>query len=208
MNFNYNDGAISAIRSMLIIFGCAFAVGCGGSSGDGGSSISYASGSKMTGKVDGANRNYSGDVRYTAAGSKRSIVVENLDNGEESWGIYFIDPVVGNYRCGNASETDPIISIIHHENSKSSSQNGGSCSITISRVDDDQIEGQFTATLINTESNASQAITEGAFHIVFAEVIPDSDDDGLSDADDNCPFDINPAQLDENNNAIGDACEA
>jgi hypothetical protein len=36
---------------------------------------------------------------------------------------------------------------------------------------------------------------------------PDSDGDGIPDAQDNCPHHPNPDQLDSNNNRIGDACE-
>jgi len=35
----------------------------------------------------------------------------------------------------------------------------------------------------------------------------DADGDGVTDSDDNCPFDSNPGQEDANNNGIGNACD-
>jgi hypothetical protein len=36
---------------------------------------------------------------------------------------------------------------------------------------------------------------------------PDTDGDGVPDADDNCPADVNPSQKDKNHDGVGDACE-
>jgi hypothetical protein len=37
--------------------------------------------------------------------------------------------------------------------------------------------------------------------------LDDSDNDGIIDSVDNCPFDYNPEQADTNSNGIGDACD-
>lgn len=39
------------------------------------------------------------------------------------------------------------------------------------------------------------------------DIVVDSDGDDIADSNDNCPHFANPNQLDENNNALGDACE-
>ena len=41
----------------------------------------------------------------------------------------------------------------------------------------------------------------------YIEVLADSDGDGIPDAQDNCPFDYNPLQIDLNGNGVGDVCE-
>jgi hypothetical protein len=51
------------------------------------------------------------------------------------------------------------------------------------------------------------APSTGHFYINYPKVILDWDGDGVPDAEDNCPWDFNPSQLDSNHNGIGDICE-
>lgn len=185
-------------------------VACGGSNNSPNSGATSGgpstSASRMGGTVDGTNYNYNGDVRYNAAGgSKRSIQVEDLNDGDASWRITSIDPAVGSYPCDGADA--PTIEL-HNDETVSTTENGGACSITVSHTDDHHLKGHFSATLVNADSGAKRSVSSGAFHIVFAEVIPDSDEDGLSDADDNCPFTANPDQADDDANGVGNACDA
>ncbi len=50
--------------------------------------------------------------------------------------------------------------------------------------------------------------TKSASAQVRLEVVPDSDDDGLLNIDDNCVFVPNPDQTDSNGDGIGNACDA
>ncbi len=43
-------------------------------------------------------------------------------------------------------------------------------------------------------------------HATLLEIIEDRDDDGVLDAEDNCPFVANPDQADAENDGVGDAC--
>ncbi|MBI5960457.1 MAG: thrombospondin type 3 repeat-containing protein [Chloroflexi bacterium] len=43
-------------------------------------------------------------------------------------------------------------------------------------------------------------------HATLLEIIEDRDNDGVLDAEDNCPFVANPDQADADNNGVGDAC--
>ncbi len=48
----------------------------------------------------------------------------------------------------------------------------------------------------------------GAYELQQEVQIPDSDNDGVPDSEDNCPFIQNPDQLDSDGDGIGDVCEA
>lgn len=196
-------------RLTSLLTASALIVACGDSNNDPNSGATSSgrstSESRMVGTVDGANYNYNGDVRYTAAGSKRSIQVEDLNDGDASWRITSIESAAGSYPCDGADA--PTVEL-HNGETVSTTKNGGACNITVSHADDRHLEGHFTATLVNADSGAMRSVSSGAFHVVFAEVIPDSDEDGLSDADDNCPFNANPDQADDDANAVGNACEA
>jgi hypothetical protein len=42
---------------------------------------------------------------------------------------------------------------------------------------------------------------------VIVQFLPDSDEDGVEDAIDNCPVDANPDQLDTDGDTEGNACD-
>jgi len=59
----------------------------------------------------------------------------------------------------------------------------------------------------NMQEVAGATITSDSGFDYQAGVITDSDDDGIPDADDNCPTDANPSQQDTDDDGHGDACD-
>jgi polyhydroxybutyrate depolymerase len=60
-------------------------------------------------------------------------------------------------------------------------------------------------------SQSALNIADHAWDAVFSQhtlPLPDQDDDGIPDIDDNCPTVANPDQADVNGNCIGDVCES
>lgn len=151
----------------------------------------------ITGDVNGTTYNYNGDTRYTNAGDqKRSINGENIDNGNESWSLFFVPEKVGSYSCGEENLTLALT----RENNPSGTAT--SCTVQVTQADETGLFGTFTATLNNGNN-----VTNGAFKIIFEDAIGDADEDGLSDAEDNCAFMNNPDQADSDTNGIGDVCD-
>jgi hypothetical protein len=65
-----------------------------------------------------------------------------------------------------------------------------------------------THVLYNTQTALN--IADHAWDFVFSQhtlPLPDQDDDGIPDQDDNCPTVANPDQADANGNCVGDVCE-
>lgn len=60
----------------------------------------------------------------------------------------------------------------------------------------------------NVPNNGNSTIPVTFSSININNCLGDYDNDGIADADDNCPFVPNPGQEDLNNNDIGDICEA
>ncbi len=184
---------------------------CGGGGGGGSSSaptISTDSSSpdagqpRIGGYVNNANHSYSGDIRYTAAGEgARNLKVVSQESDDSYWEIRSLTPRLGSYRC---AESDLELMLQRGNAAPLHSQG---CELTVTEAGDGRISGYFTATLLDA-SGKVQSLQNGTFSITLAEAILDRDEDGLSDADDNCPFDANPDQADQDGNNIGDACEA
>lgn len=158
----------------------------------------------VTGTVNGVTYQYTGDLRYTSQDNKRSITVESLEDGTDSWSINLLTPEEGTYSCG--AESVAVV-LTREGTTLDSSTDQGGCSITITSADSMGLAGYFTATLVDASGATQHSVTDGEFKVVFEDAIMDIDHDGFSDADDNCPFDANPDQLDDNMNRVGNICE-
>jgi len=156
---------------------------------------------RISGYVDNVFYGYNGDMRYTAAGSgARNLNVVSKASDKSYWEINSLTPTVGSYSCsaGNLKLT------LQRDND--APLRSESCNLTVTEASDRSLSGYFSATLLGVGGRA-QTLTNGKFTIELAEAILDRDNDGLSDADDNCPFDVNQDQADQDGNNIGDACE-
>ncbi len=161
--------------------------------------------SGISGSVNGIRYQYTGDLRFTTHGDMRSInAVNNIDDAE-SWTIALIGPQEGTYNC-NPDAT--VITLARGITMLDTNADTGSCSITVMSSDSIGMEGVFTATLIDVNDETPFEVTDGTFRVVFEDAILDLDQDGISDAEDNCPFDANPDQLDDDLNRIGNICES
>ena len=158
----------------------------------------------ISGVVDSGLYRFDGDKRYTvAAVDRRSLEVVSLASDASYWRIHSLQPNIGNYSCGDAGLN---IELQRDGMPLLSTRNGGECQLTVSQAGVHALRGHFAGRLVD-DAGHMHALEDGEFDIAFAEVIPDLDGDGLSDADDNCPFDANPDQADANGDLIGDACE-
>ncbi len=182
-------------------------------SGNGASHIGDGNGG-ATGTIDGVVYNYTGLIRVTSASSRISIQVENHDDSSESWNVFFLKPEVGTYACDDPTKsqsTVPLLLALDRNSSPTGSNTlDGSCTITITVANDDQLEGHFEALLTdpNDDTGATKHnVADGFFRVVYADVAPDADGDGVFDDDDNCPNDANPGQEDVDNDQIGDVCD-
>jgi hypothetical protein len=69
-------------------------------------------------------------------------------------------------------------------------------------------EGVYTVTLTVTDSDTQTAVDSTTATIEPAGNVPtDTDGDGVPDAEDNCPADANPDQVDTDSDGLGDACD-
>ena len=154
--------------------------------------------------VENAPYQFNGDKRYTAAaGEARNLQVVSLASDASFWEIHALTPRSGSYRCGEAGLH---IGLQREGLSKLSSAQGGHCQMTVTQANFRSIQGRFEGQLADGNGHL-YTVEDGRFDIALASAIPDLDHDGLSDADDNCPFDANPDQADSNGDMIGDVCD-
>ena len=180
--------------------------GTGGGTGGGGASPgAQAAG----GAINGISYTYTGDQRYASSGDRYSVNAENLFEGTESWTIDYILPEIGTYRCNDAGGRAPVIALDRDNSPFGSTEHTGDCTINVTAVDTDGFSGNFVATIAESAAPGAPQynVTGGSFNVSFVNVIPDSDADEISDAEDNCPFNVNPDQADEDDDRVGDACE-
>jgi hypothetical protein len=199
------------ITPFLVTTVLAMLSACGGDGGSGDKASSNNqqlrksnsdSADGISGDVANVNHHYNGDMRYTAAGTemRRNLKVVSRDSDDSYWEIRSLTPQTGSYSC-NDGELELIL-----QRDGETPLRSENCELTVSQANDEYIKGYFQANLIGFGKQAGNP-AEGVFNIELARVIPDLDRDGLSDADDNCPFDSNIDQSDQNGNAIGDVCE-
>lgn len=160
----------------------------------------------IQGRVNGALYAFDGDMRLTVASANtRNLQALNRGSDAEHWAINQLPLRTGEYPCGSNGLELSLQRV--GQDTLSTAGPAGQCQVVVTRVNSRFLEGYFAAELA-ASSGARTRVEEGRFRFELAHVIPDSDADGLSDADDNCPFDANPGQEDGNNNGAGTACDA
>ena len=152
--------------------------------------------------VDNSAYDYRGDRRLSHAGEgHRNLKVVSLASDHSYWQIEALPVLPGHYACD-----DSLRLLLQREAMPLLTSQGGSCHLTLSLASPQQLLGQFSGQLVD-ESGRRYQIESGLFDIWVDQAIPDLDQDGLADADDNCPFDANADQQDSDGNRIGDACD-
>lgn len=164
---------------------------------------SISEGSGIFGSVAGSPLHYTGDIRYTAGndGAKDLMVVSRVSD-QTHWQIAGIRSEIGIYACDETLQ----LRLQREGQAVLSTAGAGDCILEVSKANLDHLNGRFTGRLVDG-SGSVFVIEDGVFQITLASAIPDLDDDGLSDADDNCPFAANPDQADNNGNGRGNACD-
>jgi len=154
--------------------------------------------------VGGEHHAYRGDMRVTVAGGDtRNLQVVSQARDADFWAIHGLESGPGNYRCASGGLQ---IMLQRAGQPTLSTTPGGGCEITLAQADSRRIEGTFSGLLLSPDGQ-QHTLQNGAFRFELAHVIPDTDADGIADADDNCPFDANPDQADGNANGLGTACD-
>lgn len=143
--------------------------------------------SVVSGTVGKTFYQYTGDARYTAAGTQRSVSIENLNAHQQRWRVENVTPALGRYSCDDVDA--PFIALSNAANGFLIDSAAGDCEVTVTEISSDRIVGHFNANLSNTSGSRQHKVADGCFNVMFADAILDADLDGLSDADDGCPFD-------------------
>lgn len=159
----------------------------------------------MRATVESANTHFAGDMHVTSAGSARNLKIVSRNDDDSYWELHGLPQQSGTYRCGASEDSQLGIVLQQMGMPLLSSSNGGNCEIRVEQTYT-AIRGSFRALMRDTNGRGYVA-EGGAFNIELAAAIPDLDADGVSDADDNCPFLRNPDQADANENLMGDACD-
>lgn len=160
-------------------------------------------GSGIFGSVAGSPHDYTGDIRYTTGNDgARDLMVVSRVSDQTHWQIAGVRPEIGIYACDETLQ----LRLQREGQAVLSTAGAGDCLLEVSKVNLDHLNGRFTGHLVDGSGSAF-VIEDGVFQIALASAIPDLDEDGLSDADDNCPFAANPDQADNNGNGRGNACD-
>ncbi len=154
--------------------------------------------------VNGVPYRFSGDMRVVSADAgRKSLNVVSLSSDQSHWDVLAVTPEPGRYLC---EEQGLRLQLMREGMPLLSSAGGGQCELTISVSNLERIRGQFSGQLLDAQGRTHR-IEEGLIDIMLASAIPDLDEDGWSDADDNCPFIANADQADADGNLRGDACD-
>jgi len=197
----------------LSLFALAVLAACQASSvpvsnlNDGSGGADGRADSGIWGQVGNADYHYNGDMRYIDAdGGAHKLEVVSKESDLSYWRITGVKPELGIYDCASAEAPTLAVVLNREGQPRLSSEGGGSCELRVTRANELMLAGNFVAELIDSDGR-SYSVRNGEFVFEMAHVIPDLDHDGLSDADDNCPFTANPDQADDDDNDIGNACQ-
>jgi hypothetical protein len=72
----------------------------------------------------------------------------------------------------------------------------------------DATPGQYNIAVNVTDSQGNYSTGGAGFHFVVSSAAADGDNDGVVDADDNCPTVANADQADADSDGVGDACDS
>ncbi len=207
MNYRQKNSALAVVAGLGLLL-----AGCEGGRGDDSTSVGARAvgllpvedGRGIQATVNDQTHAYRGDMRLTVAGNARNLQVVSQSADTDSWAIQGLTPQTGEYRCDDGSLR---ITLARAGQPTLSTASGGSCVLTVSQADARRIAGTFSGVLA-AAGGPGQVLNDGRFQFELVHVIPDTDADGIADADDNCPFDANPDQADSNGNGVGNACSA
>ncbi len=207
MNNRQQSAVLAVVAGMSLLL-----AGCEGGRSDGMTTIGSRAlgllpvddGRGITAAVNDETHAYRGDMRVTVTGSTRNLHVVSQVTDADSWAIGGLTAQTGEYRCGDGKLQ---ITLVRAGQPTLSTATGGSCVLSVTQADDRRIAGTFDGVLA-AAGEAGQRLNNGEFRFELAHVIPDTDADGVADADDNCPFNANSDQGDANGNGLGTSCDA
>ena len=155
--------ALAAISALVLS-------ACGGGGGGGGSPAIDAA-LHIKGTVDGVVYNGTDTERdiYQGLPDLYGRVTAPAQLAGSEWNIYKFPAAAGTYDCHEIN--GPFISLERPTTNLTSSYPGGSCKITVIKVDNQEVVGTFVATLIDTTDNSAKAVTNGSFRLAAAPVL-------------------------------------